>query len=378
MSTPPRLIASAEEYRGLVGTLRREPILAVDTEAASFHRHANRIYLLQVSTRTETAVIDPMAVSDLTAFGEVLADPGIEVVFHDADYDLRLLHHQYGFQVRRLFDTRVAAEFVGEPGLSLAALLTAHFGVKVDKRFQRADWSARPLSGDMLAYAAGDTQHLVELRDILKQKLEDMGRLGWAEEEFGLLEGVRWNAGKDREPAYLRIKSAKALSLRQLAILREVHRWRVGVAVKLDRAEFRVLSNEALLDISKTAPTSDEALARIKGVGPDTVRRRGSAILAAVARGLALPEDDLPKPPRPAKRVRQPDVEARIARLKTARGAVTKRIGLAPGVIFPNSLLEAVAKSGPKDLPALAGVDGVRTWQVETFGVDLLEAVNGS
>ncbi len=378
MSTPPELVASAKQYNALIGKLRRESILAVDTEAASFHRHANRIYLLQVSTRTETAVIDPVAVTDLTTFGDVLADPAIEVVFHDADYDLRLLHHQYDFQVRGLFDTRVAAEFVGEPGLSLAALLTTHFGVRIDKRFQRADWSARPLSEDMLSYAAGDTQHLVELRDLLKRKLEDMGRLGWAEEEFRVLEGVRWKAGKDREPAYLRIKGAKALSLRQLAVLREVHRWRVGVAVKLDRAEFRVLSNEALLDISKSTPTTVEALARIKGVGPDTVRRRGAAILAAVARGLALPEEDLPKPSRPPKRVRQPEIEARIARLKTARGAVTKRIGLPPGVIFPNSLLEAVAKSGPRNLTALAGVDGVRTWQVETFGVDLLEAMNGS
>ena len=108
-------------------------------------------------------------------------------MFHDADYDLRLLDREYGFRATNLFDTRIAAQLLNEPGVGLAALLERYLGVRLDKRFQRADWSARPLSPGMLEYAAADTRHLPELRDILRGQLRERGRLTWAEEEFGLL-----------------------------------------------------------------------------------------------------------------------------------------------------------------------------------------------
>jgi ribonuclease D len=355
--------------------LRRESVLAVDTEAASFHRHLNRIYLIQVSTRTETAIVDPLAVSQLGELGALLADPAIEVVFHDADYDLRLFDREYGFRVRSLFDTRIAAELLNEPGLSLAALLHRYLGVQVDKRLQRADWSKRPLSAEMLAYAGGDTQHLVALRDLLAERLEAAGRTGWAKEEFALLEGVRWTPEADREPAFLRIKGAKALTPRRLAILREVHGWRASVAARLDRAEFRILGNDALLAIASAAPDTIEALAAIKGVGRETLQRRGKAILAAVRRGLRTPDKALPHLERPPRRTREPEVEARVSRLKAARTRIASRLGLAPGVVCPNSLLEMIAREHPRDLPTLAGIDGMRRWQVEAFGEELLESL---
>ncbi|HET8762405.1 MAG TPA: ribonuclease D, partial [Gemmatimonadales bacterium] len=129
-------------------------LLAVDTEAASFHRYQDKVYLLQLSTRERTAVVDPLAVSSLDAVGDLLADPAVESVFHDADYDLRLLARQFGYSCSNLFDTRVAAQLLNEPGIGLAALLEKYLNVKLDKKFQRADWSARPLSDGMLAYAA--------------------------------------------------------------------------------------------------------------------------------------------------------------------------------------------------------------------------------
>jgi len=216
--TEPRLVASQEDFARLMAELEPETVLAVDTEAASFHRHLDRIYLIQVSTREQTAIIDPLAVPDLRGFGALLADPAIEIVFHDADYDLRLFDLQYGFHATRLFDTRVAAELINEPGLSLAALLEKHLSVKVDKRFQRADWSARPLTPAMLAYAAGDTSHLVELRDLMAEKVTALGRMAWALEEFEQLTRVRWTNDPDREPGWLRIKGAKALPPRATAL----------------------------------------------------------------------------------------------------------------------------------------------------------------
>ncbi len=376
--TTPRLVASAADLAVLLEELRRSPVVAVDTEAASFHRHIDRIYLIQVSTSDTTAIIDPLAVADLSGFGAVLADPDIEVVFHDADYDLRLFDLQYGFRAARLFDTRVAAELLNEPGLSLAALLERYMGVSVDKRFQRADWSARPLSPEMLAYAANDTRHLVALRDLLKVRLEESGRLGWALEEFEAMTTVRWAPDEDREPGWLRLKGAKALPPRQLAVLREVHRWRVELAAKMDRAEFRILGNDALLAIAREGPTTPEALATIKGLGRDTLERRGRAILAAVKRAQRLKGDELPRVERPPRRPREPEIEARLARLKAARTTISERLGLPPGVVCPNSVLDAIARTVPATRQALAAIPEMRQWQVEAFGDELLAVVRAS
>ncbi len=131
------------------------PLLAIDTEAASFHRYLDRIYLIQLSTRDLTAVIDPLGVGSLDPIGSLLADPSVEKVFHDADYDLRLFDKEFGFHAANLFDTRIAAQFLNEPGIGLGALLQKYFGITADKRFQRADWSARPLTPPMLGIRRG-------------------------------------------------------------------------------------------------------------------------------------------------------------------------------------------------------------------------------
>ena len=161
--------------------------IALDTEGASFHRFVDRIYLLQLSTRERTAIIDPIPIGKPPALGRILEDPGIEIVFHDADYDLRLLQQDYQWHVRNIFDTRIAAQLLGLRAFGLAALLERYFGVKLDKKHQRADWSMRPLPQGMLDYAAQDTIHLLELRDKLERELERAGRLDWAREEFSLI-----------------------------------------------------------------------------------------------------------------------------------------------------------------------------------------------
>src|SRR5688500_2487120 len=158
--------------------------IAIDTEGASFHRFIDRIYLLQITTRDRSAIIDPLPIGMPEGLGEILQDPAIEVVFHDADHDLRLLHQDYGWHVNNIFDTRIAAQLLGIKAFGLAALLDQFFGVKLDKKHQRADWSLRPLPPGMLDYAAQDTKYLLDLRDELRSKLEKLGRSEWAREEF--------------------------------------------------------------------------------------------------------------------------------------------------------------------------------------------------
>lgn len=375
-----RLVDKPETFQALLAEVAGAELIALDTEAASFHRYHDRIYLVQLSTREVTAVIDPLGVGDLSPIGEILADPGIEKIFHDADYDLRLFDKQYGFRAKRLFDSRIAAQFLGEPGIGLGALLEKYFQVQADKRFQRADWSARPLSAAMLDYAAGDTVNLCELRDILRKQLDEKGRWSWVEEEFVLLERTRWTGAPHDDPtsSYLRLKGAKALDRRSLALLREVYVWRETTSAKLDRAAFRVLGNEVLFDLAEHPVRTLEALGRVKGIGRDTLDRRGPEILAAIERGLAIPDADLPRLERGPRRIPDPAFEARVEALKRARNTLAERYQLQPGVLCPNGTLEAIAAAQPENLEQLAGVAEVRKWQVKEFGSTLLAAMQSA
>jgi ribonuclease D len=369
-----RLIQTQAELERLFERLRTEPLIAIDTEAASFHRFQDRVYLLQLSSRHVTAVVDPLAVTDLEPLGAVLAAPNIEIVFHDADYDLRLLENEYGFRATNLFDTRIAAQLLNEPGIGLAALLEKYLSIRLDKKYQRADWSARPLTPEMLEYAAADTRHLPLLRDILRDRLRELGRLEWAEEEFDVLGAAPRLLSEPEEPGYLRLKGAKALNGRGLAVLRELFQWREELARRTDKAAFRILNNEPLLFMAKSPPKDLAALKAVRGVGPAQAERRGRDILAAVKKGMEVPERELPRLER--RHRRQPDaaVEARLERLKAVRNTLAMRYDLPPGVLCPNGVLEAVARTNPETLQEMAGIRELRRWQLREIGPSLLTA----
>jgi ribonuclease D len=370
-----RYVDTAEALAEIVAACRAQPLVAADTEAASFHRYIDRVYLIQLSTRRDTVVIDPLAIADLTPLGSLLVDSNVEKVFHDADYDLRILDRDFGFRSRRMFDTRIAAQLVGEPSIGLAALLERYVGVRLAKTHQRADWSLRPLTPAMLAYAADDTRHLPALRDALRQRLEALGRLAWAEEEFVWLEELRWSPPGEAGEAFLRIKGAKALQPRSLAALRELVAWRDGLAADQDKATFRIIGNESLLAVSNALPRSTEALSEIRELPVTLARRHGAALVAAVGRALQLREAELPKRERGPRFAKDPEFDARVERLKTARNGVAKQLGLDPGVLCGKATLEVVAREQPVSRAGLTQVNDLRRWQVDVLGDALLSAL---
>ena len=348
--------------------------LAIDTEGASFHRFVDRIYLIQLSTRREHAIIDPLRIGAPAALGALLENPDVEVVFHDADYDLRLLHQDYGWRVTNMFDTRIAAQLLGVNAFGLAAMLERSFGVKLDKKHQRADWSMRPLTPGMLDYAAQDTLHLLGLRDELAGELEKKGRLSWAREEFLRLEGTKWEPSAAAE-AFLRVKGARDLTRRDLALLRELVAWRDAIALQLDRATFRVVSNDAVLEIARTAPETTAALGLIKGMPRGMVERGGDDVLAAVQRGLAVAEDQLPKFPRAARWDKDPEFDRKVAALKAVRDEAAKRLDLDPGVLFSRERMEMVVRRTPRTVEELGEIPELRRWQVAELGEGLVAAL---
>jgi ribonuclease D len=348
--------------------------LALDTEGASFHRFLDRIYLLQVSTRDRSAIIDPLPIGSPAKLGDLLQSKDVEVVFHDADYDLRLLHQDYGWHVTNIFDTRIASQLLGIKSFGLAALLEQFFDVKLDKKHQRADWSMRPLTPDMLEYAAQDTRYLLQLKDHMKAELGRRNRLHWAEEEFARLEGTRWEAEESME-GFLRLKGARDLTRRELAVLREVANWRDTVAAQLDRATFRVMGNEALFELARIAPRSVSELGAIKGMPKGMIERAGADIVAAIRRGIEVPEAELPKFPKGQRWNKDRDFDEKVARLKSVRDAAATRLELDPGVLCSRERLENVARSGAKSIEELAAVPDLRRWQIQEMGAGFIAAL---
>jgi ribonuclease D len=377
MSFPIQLVETPDALARLVAALGRPARIAVDTEAASYHKYSDGVCLVQLSTADLTAVVDVVKCPDLAPLGRLLATVGIESVFHDADYDLRLLDRDHRIGITGLFDTRIAAQLLGEPGIGLAALLEKYAGVTLDKKFQRADWSRRPMEPGMLEYAAADTHYLLALRDTLDAKLVALGRRHWAAEEFGLAATARWDKVPNEE-AYLKVKGARLLKPRQLAVLRELHAWREEVAKGLDRATFRVMNPETLLLLAELQPRDLAAMRGMKGISPDQVERRGRELVAAIERGLALPEQELPRLERTRRPPPDPAFDARMERLKVVRNAAAERLGLQPGVLCPNGILEGIARVEPKSVDEMAKVEEMRRWQREALGTELLGAIPGT
>ena len=369
----PLYLDSIEAVDRFLAELGQPRAIAIDTEGASFHRFVDRIYLLQLSTEQHHAVIDPLPIGTPERLGKLLQDRKVEVVLHDADYDLRLLRKDYGWQVNALFDTRVASQLLGLRAFGLAALLEQFFSIKLDKKHQRADWSMRPLSADMLEYAALDTRWLLDLRTRLRSDLEQAGRWHWAQEEFERAEGTQWSG--DESQAFLKLKGARDLTRRELALLRELVVWRDEIARELDRATFRVAGNEVLLDVARQAPTSSSELSRVKGFPRSMSESRTQGVLDAVRRGSAVPESDLPRFPKAVRWDRDPDFDDRVGRLKAIRDAAAERLALDPGVLCSRDRMEAVARKMPSSLEAFEEIPEMRRWQVEVLGEGFLKSL---
>jgi ribonuclease D len=351
-------------------------LFAADTEAAGYHRYRDNICLIQVSTRDRTWVVDTLELTELDPLRGPLADASTEVVFHDADYDLRLLHRDFGIEVRGLFDTKIAAELLGEPGLGLASLLEKYIGLTIPKKYQRADWAKRPLPDDMLEYAAEDTRHLPKLRDALREGLEQKGRLHWAEEEFRLRERTLWDDVAEEDA--FRVKGSRDLNRRQLGALRELFEWREALAEERDTASFRVLANNDLMNVARALPRTREDLVAA-GLSEGNARRWSRDLLDAVRRANELPESELPaKPPRGRREPHDPEIDERVERMRVARDKVATELGLDRGLLLPRHMMESIARVKPVSVTDLRAIDGVRAWQVEVLGERVLSALQSA
>lgn len=364
------IITRPERLAEVAAVISNEKEVAVDLEMDSLHHYQEKVCLMQISTRTESWLIDPLALKDLSPLAATLGNPDILIVMHGADYDIRSLHRDFGIEVCNLFDTMIASRLLGLTEFGLAALLKARFGIELDKKYQKADWSKRPLSAEMCAYATADTANLLPLYDQLRAELAEKGRISWLEEECRLVCLARVS---DKEgPLFLSSKGAGKLKGRNLAIFENLLQLRDSQARELDRPAFKVISADTLLEVAEKRPRTLGDLAAIKGMTPGQIHRYGEQILGAIVSALALPENNLPRFPRQRREEPSDGAKERLKQLKAWRQDRSRELGLEPGVTAPNWLLEAIAEANPARVAELDDVPGMREWQKKLFGQELL------
>ncbi|MEI6071613.1 MAG: ribonuclease D [Verrucomicrobiae bacterium] len=348
------MIADKKNLAELVGRLAGSSQVAFDTEADSLHCYFEKLCLIQVSAEGGHWLVDPLAGLDLQPLFDVVCSR--RLVFHGADYDLRLLRRAGTFEPSDLFDTMIAARLCGRTGLGLAALVEGFNGIKLSKASQKANWAIRPLSGQMVEYALNDTRYLLEIAAQIEGDLRQLGRWTWFEESRDrMIASTRETKERDDNTVW-RISGSSALSPRAQAVLRILWFWRDAEARGWDRPPFHVIGNEDLLRVADQVSKGDAySTPRMNG-------RRRASFEVVLSLALQIPENEWPKVEKIRRKRASKDHLVRFDALKKTRDAVATELGLDPAIVAPRGALEATA-----DDPASAAL---MNWQRQLLGLE--------
>lgn len=367
----PVFVTRPEALRQMANQLANEPILAVDTESNSLYAYKEQVCLIQFSTPQDDFLVDPLALDDLSPLDDLFVDPGIEKIFHAAEYDLISLKRDYGFEFENLFDTMIAARILGWEQIGLGNILKAEFGVELNKRYQRANWGKRPISPEMMTYARLDTHYLIPLRFRLKNELLAQQRWPLAEEDFERLRFVNGRDPQDQPEPCWRVRGAYDLDGQQASVLLELCVYRMGVAEAIDRPVFKVISDKTLLAIAETCPQSAQELRAVPELSQKQYQRHREGLLKAVQAGL---KTEPVYPPR----IPKPDEEylARLEALRTWRKMTGRQNDVKSDVVLPRDVMFAIAARNPENLDALGEVMEQIPWRFEKYGDQILETLS--
>ena len=387
-SEPAWVVETDADFDRLIARLSRMRVIALDTEADSMYHYQEKLCLLQFTDAEGDIILDPLRVRSIQALGTILADPRIVKVLHGADYDVVSLKRDFGFEIVNMFDTQIAAQFLGLERIGLADLVNTWFGEELDKKFQRHDWSQRPLLPEHLDYARGDTHWLPALREILKLRLVRAGRLEYAAEECEILARREPTRRTFDAEGWRHIKGAGALSDEGQRVLRRLFQWRDAAAREADRPIYRVVGDAQLLEMAQKRPMTSRALEQLYPGMHGLRRRFGTGIVDAVLSGLedgpvpppppeADEDDDRDDPSYLPRRLGGRQAERVLEALKEWRNQLAQRDKRYTAyAIASNGVLKHIAGCRPRNLGELARVREVRQWQVAEHGERILAVLD--
>lgn len=365
-------IDTPQSFQEMLHTLMQHSLVAVDTESDSLFSYFEKVCLIQFSVPQADYLLDPLVV-DVSDLGQFFASTAIQKIFHAAEYDFLSLKRDYGFSFNNLFDTMLAARILGWPKYGLASLLKEHFGVALNKRFQRYNWGQRPLGKHALDYAHLDTHYLIDLRKIQLDALTRQKRLREAEEAFERLTHVEPSPKVFNPDDFWRIKGARDLRPQQQAVLRELYTLRDRIARQLNRPPFKVMTDKVLVELARTLPGKEADLQKIKGLGRKFLYHNANDVLKAIAAGqVATPPNHNAN-----RNHHRPDNNtlARYETLRQWRNDLAAARGVEPDVIINNQTLMDIARTNPTSLRKLTQLGVLGDWQRETYGKALLNVL---
>jgi ribonuclease D len=368
---PPIIVDTQDGLVRLIDDLLHQRHVAIDTESNSLYVYQERVCLIQLSTSTDDYLVDPLGLDDLSPLGTLMAEPRVEKIFHAAEYDIMCLRRDFDFEFASLFDTLVSVRILGWERIGLASILEGEFGVKASKRYQRADWGARPLSKEMVRYAQMDTHYLIPLRERLHTELERAGHMEEAHEAFDELLSIGAHASPFNPNGFWSINGISNLAPRQKAILRELYLFRERAAQERDRPPFKVMSDSVLLRLAEREPSALGAIRNIPGMSNGQVHRYGEGILGCIRHGRTAKAP--PRPPRPPR----PDqgLLARYDALRNWRKQRARKRGVESDVIVSKDVLWKLAKVYPRTPEQLAAVKDLGPWKRKTYGDEILRVL---
>lgn len=364
-------IDSENKLKTACRSLSKEKRIAVDLEADSLYHFQEKVCLIQMSANGSNFVLDPLAIPNLSPLAPLFADGNIQKIFHGADYDVRSLYRDFGIVINNLFDTELASRFLGVASTGLDAVVNDHLGISLDKKYQKKDWSVRPLPSEMIDYAAGDVMYLLPISATLMDALERKDRINWVFEECDLLSNVR-PVSNDAQPLFLKIKGAGRLSPRALATLENILNIRQEVARKKDRPLFKVFSNRAALALAAACPMTLDALKETGVLSKHQSSMYGSHIVTCIQKAMEMPENTLPSYPRNRKPRPSADVSPRIKTLQEWRNTKSEALGMDAGLICNRSLATRLAVVNPSRVEEMNAIEEMKGWQKAAFGEEIL------
>jgi len=332
------VIDTSELLAGFISRLRTADWVAMDTEADSLHSYPEKVCLVQFSLPGEDVLVDPLSGLDLTPLWQALQ--GRELLMHGADYDLRMLFRSYHFVPHVVFDTMLAARLAGFREFGLSSLVESLLQVRLDKASQKANWSRRPLTDRMAAYARSDTHYLRPLTNLLRDRLHALDRLDWHQQMCARLIQDCTQPEPENPDGAWRLKGANRLGRKTLAVLREVWTWRDREARAANQPPFFILSHDRLLELAERAgrgePVDDLMPPRFSA-------RRRNSLMEALSRVGQLREADWPHPLRPQGRRLTHQQRKLLERLESVRDRQATALALDPSLIASRSTLVALA-----------------------------------
>jgi len=340
-------ITTTDQLARAMEFMNQEKVLAIDLECENnLHHYGAYISLIQISSKDKNVVIDVLALPDIKPVIILLENPHIQKIFHDVSFDLRILNDQFHCQVKNIFDTQLAALMLGKEKVGLCPLLEEYFSFSKEKKFQRVDWTRRPLSKEMLAYAVGDTAYLLQLKNVLETELEKLDRLQWIQEES-------INLGKIdflyKEQDYLDISGAKLLPPKELAIFHALFDERRKMAQKVDKPAYMVFRNQQLLAFAQNPPRS---WTNLRGVHP--IVRQKAKHFSELAEMASKKEELVPKKLRKRLTLVQAKQKQELTEL---RNKTAEKLGIKGHLLLGNDqVIDVVVNNS---------LDSLRPWQKE-------------